>query len=217
VQSFKNQYRTLFATLGYPLDGRTATPSKVIAAAEKRLGIKVPAALRDYYLVAGRERRFNQCLNRLLPPQDWTIDRDRLLFMEESQRILWWGVSIRNAKTNDPQVSQGINDEPICWRSERRKCSTFLTFMIQYHAANGGLPYAASGFAPDPIAYRFDLHGWTAQSEVGSVFVCCRANQVVCLTPPGDLPFMQDWSITAAAKSKSELQAIGEEIGVRLT
>ncbi|MGO9114246.1 MAG: hypothetical protein ACLP9L_33950 [Thermoguttaceae bacterium] len=55
--------------------------------------MSISAALRDYYLVAGRERRFNCCLNRLLPPQEWLVDKHRLIFMEENQAVLSWGVN----------------------------------------------------------------------------------------------------------------------------
>jgi hypothetical protein len=49
-------YRRTFATLGFPLRAKDGYPARQIAAAEKRLGRRLPKALRDYYLVAGRER-----------------------------------------------------------------------------------------------------------------------------------------------------------------
>ncbi len=211
---FKKHYRTLFKTLGYPLNERTSIPPKLIADAEKRLAIKIPTVLRDYYLVAGRERRFNQCLNRLMPPEEWSIHNKRLLFMEENQKVLWWGVSIRNPKSDDPPISQGINHDPITWHSERQKCSVFLTFVLHYHAVNGGLPFSGGADAPDRTDYRFEKHGWTFHGEVGCVSAYSRECQVVCLTPPGNLPFLKKWSIVAAAKSQSKLEAIGDEIGV---
>src|SRR5687767_11994054 len=99
MASFKDFYRTVFQTLGYPLTASTALPAGVIATAEKRLGVRVPAALRDYYAVAGRERRFSKCFNRLLRPTKWEVDQQQLVFMEENQSVCWWGVSTRNPKT----------------------------------------------------------------------------------------------------------------------
>src|SRR4051812_28923382 len=96
MMPFKNVYQQLFQAFGYPLSERTALSSGVLAEAEKRLGVRVPAALREYYLVAGRERRFNACCNRLLPPSEWAVDKQRLVFMEENQAVCCWGVSIRN-------------------------------------------------------------------------------------------------------------------------
>ena len=121
---FIKHYRRLFTSFGYPLTKPTGLPSTTIAAAGKRLGVTIPAALRAFYLVAGRERRFNVCHNRLLAPQSWTTDRHRLIFMEENQQVVFWGVSLRNRDVQDPPVSQGVNDEPIVWRPEHRKCGS---------------------------------------------------------------------------------------------
>ena len=55
MASFKKYYRTLFDTFGYPLTERTALSSEVLAAAQKRLGVRIPAALRDFY-------RYHACL-----------------------------------------------------------------------------------------------------------------------------------------------------------
>lgn len=59
--------------------------------------------------------------------------------------------------------------------------------------------------------------GWTFHGEVGSALAYSRQNQAVCLMPPGNLPFMQKWSVLAGAKSAAELTAIGKEIGITFT
>src|SRR5689334_5225677 len=120
MASFKKYYRTIYDTFGYRLSARTALPSDVLSAAAKRLGVQIPAGLRDYYLVAGRERRFSLCHNHLLPPTKWTIDKQRLVFMEENQGVVYWGVSTRNRDSDDPPVAQGVNEEPITWYPEHR-------------------------------------------------------------------------------------------------
>jgi hypothetical protein len=214
MASFKKYYQTIYQTFGYPLSKSTALPSKVLTAAEKRLGLRIPAALRDYYLVAGRERRFSACHNRLLPPAKWSVNKDRLIFMEENQRVVWWGVSTRNPRSDDPPVSQGINDEPITWHPEHRKCSVFLAVMLHYQAACGGFRFCGGADAPDQSNYRFDEHGWTHFGAVNSLLVYSRQNQVVCLMPPGDLPFIEKWTILAGGKRKADLQTIGADLGV---
>jgi len=214
MASFKRDYRTMYDTFGYPLTERTALSSEVLAAAQKSLGVRIPAALRDYYLVAGRERRFSACHNRLVPPQRWRMDQQRLIFMEENQWVAWWGVSTRNPDADDPSVSQGINDEPITWHLEHRKCSVFLAVMLHYQAVSGGFRFSGRADAPDQSSYRFEEHGWTYYGEVNSLEAYSRPNQVVCLLPPGDLPFMQKWSVLAGGKTKSDLEAIAADLGV---
>ena len=209
-------YRKLYATLGYPLTKTTALSSELLTAAGKGLGVHIPLALRDYYLVAGRERRFRACHNRIISPAKWTTDKQRLIFMEENQCVVSWGVSTRNPDSDDPPVSQGINDEGITWYPEHRKCSVFLAVMLHYQAVNGGLRFSGRADAPDNSSYRFEDHGWTYYGTVNSLQAYSRPNQVVCLMPPGDLPFMQKWVVLAGGKTRIDLKTIAEEIGVDL-
>jgi len=164
----------MYETFGYPLTARTAPSSKVLAGVEKRLGVIIPGAFRDYYLVAGRERRFNTCHNRLLAPQEWSIDKQRLIFMEENQGVVWWGVSTRNPDSDDPPVSQGINDEPITWFQEHRRCSVFLAVMLHYQAVNGGFRFCGAAIAPDQSNYRFEKNGWTYYALISHKTNCFR-------------------------------------------
>lgn len=214
MPSFKKYYRTIFETFGYPLTEREATPREELAAAEKRLGVKAPPALRDYYLVAGRERRFNVCCHRLMPPEEWRIDKHRLLFIEENQVVCWWGVSTRNPASEDPPVSQGINDDPVTWYPVQRKCSVFLLLMLHYQAVSSGYRYTGAADVAEVSKFSFQKHGWTYHGELHGALLCGRRNQVLCLTPPGDLPFMQNWWVSAGGKTARDLKAISAELGV---
>ena len=88
---FKDYFRAMYLTFGYPLTKRSGTPLEDIVSAEKSLGVRVPMALREYYLVAGRVKGFNTCNHRLLSPADWELDNKRLIFMEENQKVLLVG------------------------------------------------------------------------------------------------------------------------------
>jgi hypothetical protein len=113
MASFKRYFRDLYATFGYPLTERHAVAPDTLTAAEKSLDLRIPPALRDFYLVAGRERRFNVAHNRILSPPEWEIDKQRLIFMDENQVVVRWAVSVRNPESADPPVSQGVNGEAI--------------------------------------------------------------------------------------------------------
>jgi hypothetical protein len=220
MPSFKKYYGTIYKTFGYPLSDRTSLSASVLIAAEKGLGVQVPTALWDYYLVAGRERRFNTCQNRLLSPSDWAVDGHRLIFMEENQNVVCWGVSIRNPAADDPPVAQGCDDdESMRWRAEHRKCSVWLAVMLHFQAVSGGFRFCGWGSAPEQSNYRFERSGWTYHGEVNSLKAYSRPNQVVCLVPPPpvEIPFMRGWSIHAGGKTNSDLQAIEAELGVPLT
>src|SRR5262245_18525524 len=125
---FNQQYRSIFETVGYQLTAEDGTPASDIHSAEQRLGNAVPDALRSYYLVAGAERNFNIVHNHLLPPADWSIDQGKLIFMEENQVVVVWGVKATGEPGANPPVYQGVNanDELIYWYKEQDRCSVFL-------------------------------------------------------------------------------------------
>jgi hypothetical protein len=215
MTSFKDYYRELFQTFGYPLSDRTALSSEVLAEAEARLGVRVPAALRDYYFVAGCERRFNLCCHRLLPPSEWAIDKQRLVFMEENQSVCYWGVSIRNSDSDDPPVSEGVADETTTWHPAHRKCSVFLAAMLHHQAVSGGLPhcFCDSIDISDISKIKFNKDEWRCYGELKGENLFSRPNQVFCFSQV-DLPFRQGWMISAGGKTKRDLKAIGAELGV---
>jgi hypothetical protein len=212
--NFKNLFRSLFKSFGYPLKPSHALPASVIAKAEKRLEIKVPFALRDYYLVAGRERRFNQCHNRLLPPSEWRLDKRELIFMEENQWVVFWGVSIANPKSKDRPVYTAVNDDPLTWHREHTRTSGLLAHVLHYHAVSGGMPFVAYGDAPKRC--RLEDHGYTCYGKVNSQHAYSREGRVVFVEPPGDLPFMRKWRVLAGAKTKEGLENIEADLCVTL-
>ena len=214
MPSFPDTYRAIFSGFGYPLTEKDAGSPSTLAEAESRLGARVPLALREYYLVAGRDRRFNSAHNRLLPPTKWEIDQKRLLFMQESQSVCVWGVSVRNPHSDDPPVSQGIEDESILCSPEHRKCSVWLAVMLCFQAVSGGFRHLGSGNRADPSPYQFEPHGWTFQGEVNALRAYTRPNQVVCVAPPSGLPFAP--CIMAAAKTRRDFEAVAIELGLSL-
>src|SRR5690349_10735625 len=130
--NFQQFYRQLFDSFGYPLARNSSVPVASLAAAAKSLGVSVPSALGDYYAVAGREKRLNLSHNRLLSIGDWHIDKKRLVFMEENQGVVVWGVSIGNPKNDDPPVAQAVNDDDLQWFQENRRCSVFIAVMLHF-------------------------------------------------------------------------------------
>src|SRR5262249_51905320 len=128
---------------------------------------------------------------------------------------IWWGVSTRNLKSQDPSVSQGVNDEPISWAREHRRCSVFLAVMLHYQAVSGGFRFSGTADAGDGPNYNLEEHGWTCYGEVNSLMAVSRPNRVVCLMPTA-LPFMDKTavSVLAGAKTKGDFQATAHELGL---
>jgi hypothetical protein len=215
MRDFAATYRRIFERLGYPLSRSHGLPAASLAQAERRLGVSVPLALRDYFLVTGRERRFNTAHNHLLPPSEWFADGDYLAFMAENQAVCWWAVSLKKDRARDPSVAQGVNQDEIEWNTEHRRCSTFLAVMLHYQAVSGGLPCCASAKAPDDTHKKLKT-GWQYIGEVNRLWAFSRQDQVVCVMAGGSLPFQPAMDLLAAGKTRSDLRAIEESLSVKL-
>jgi hypothetical protein len=111
-----------------------------IATAEKQFGIRLPTALRDYYLSIGNFHRFNEAQDRLLAPKDWFLDAGKLAFMVENQAVVYWGVVALESPEDDPPVFQGVNHLPqsIEWHPEHDRCSEFLMPLAARRQTGGG-------------------------------------------------------------------------------
>jgi hypothetical protein len=123
---FVAQYRQAFASLGRPLRRRDGTPRSELHAAARELGLRVPRALRDYYLVAGRAEDFNCAHNSLLQPRDWSIESRKLVFLQENQAVVLYGTVAGSEPEDDPPAFMGANDDPIRWYQVNGQCSVFL-------------------------------------------------------------------------------------------
>jgi hypothetical protein len=218
MASYADRYRRTYAILGHELTPRDGRAESRIAAAEARLGIRVPKSLRDYYLVAGRERRFNQVHNRLLAPDGWRVERGRLVFMEENQAVVSWGVEAIPRPAGDPPVFQGVEDETIRWYREHDKCSVFLLGMLHWQGAFGGA-MRHTGTAPVPRGVVNELdRDWRFVGEVNKMRAYHRPGQAVCFLKWDD-PFMREgqsspWRVFAGASTGRGLRGIAEALDV---
>jgi uncharacterized protein (TIGR02996 family) len=138
------RYRTAFAALARPLTPRDGVPEKRVVQGERRLGVNLPRALRDYYLVAGRCGRLNQAHDRLLPPEQWDLASGKIVFLEENQAVGLAGVRADDPAGDDPPVFWGyLVDEKPRWRRHHERCSEFLVINLYLQAVLGGMKYLA--------------------------------------------------------------------------
>ncbi len=104
--------------------------------AEGRLGLRLPVALRAYYRLAG-EAEINTLHNQLLPPEDLEVQEGHLLFMDENQGVVSWGVRVKDLGAPDPVVQQRNNTPPCRWFSERKRFTAFLTSLFRWYEETG--------------------------------------------------------------------------------
>jgi hypothetical protein len=218
MPDFASQYRALYDRFGYPLGKTHGMAVSALDKAADRLNVVIPDALRDYYTVAGSERRFNRSLQTFLHPSKWFLDQRHIAFVEENQACCWWGVSVKSRGARDPMVSQGVNqDDSIDWHKEHDKCSTFISVLLHYQAVSGGFRFCASGAAPDDAHKKLKQHDWRYVGELNQLWAFHRQNQVVCIMAGGGLPFMPAMMLMAGGKSAEDIQSIGNSLGIELS
>jgi hypothetical protein len=218
MSNFYNDYREVFAALGYELQSTDGVPELEIAEAESRLGLSVPLALREYYLVAGRESNYNQVFNRLLAPSEWSIDAEHLVFMEENQAVVLWGVAATLTAPEDAPVFQGVGRKRV-WHPEHPQCSTFLKVMVHWHGAFGGaMQHTATTHVDGAAALKVLDREWTFVGEVNHMRAYSLQGCAVCFLKWEDrmqkergLP---PWVVFAGADSERQLQQIRDSLKV---
>ncbi|WP_437339601.1 SMI1/KNR4 family protein [Sorangium sp. So ce394] len=104
-----------------------------IGAAEQRLGIVLPEALRDYYATAGRHRGMMDAGFHMLPPDKLRLAGDCLVFCEENQYLAEWGIQPADGASPNPRVS-GRARNTETWYSEASKLSGFLIHVATWQA-----------------------------------------------------------------------------------
>ncbi len=109
-------------------DGYTA---EEVDAAERRLGLKLPLALREYYLLAGQREDLVAKQNFLVSPDELEIEEGLLEFYCENQGVVHWGVNPDDLHLPDPPVY--LNDDGLYGgeRENIRQNETLSEFVLQ--------------------------------------------------------------------------------------
>jgi hypothetical protein len=206
---FANRYRAAFESLGLPLRPKDALKPDSLKNL-KLEGLVLPNALRDYYLVAGSEETLNHSFNRLLAPKNGFVDSGRIVFMEENQTVVYWG--IRPDGSENPTVEQGINIEgkPIEWHSEDTDCAEFLETNLYWQASfGGGLKYLVqAGVSPDfkaKLEQNFRVVG-----KIGEMHAFARDGCAITFLKWFD----DEYRVFAGFAKKKFQTAIGKELGL---
>ena len=189
-----------------PLQDGDGCSEAEIAAAEARLGVRIPAAIRAYFLLCGRETVLNQAHNRLLLPSDWCLDVDHLVFLTENQNVVVWGTDI-SEQSDDPPILQGVNGNEIEWHPEHARASEFLIVMLHWQAVMGGLGRTWSAIVDREFPTR--LSGWRYAGEVNAMRAYSRHGVALCW-----LEWEDTWRIFVAAADEVRVEGLAEQLSV---
>jgi hypothetical protein len=206
---FAERYRAAFESLGLPLRPEDALKPASLENI-KLEGFHLPLALREFYLVAGNEVVLNQSFNRLLAPEKIFVESGRIVFMEENQGVVYWG--IKPDGSENPIVEQGINIEgkAIEWHSEDTDSAGFLEAMLCWQASfGGGLKYPVqAGVSPD---FKAKLeHDFRVVGKIGEMHAFARDGCAITFLKWFD----DEYRVFAGFAKKKFQTAIGKQLGL---
>ena len=214
VNEFWDEYRALVAQLyARPLSRRDGIPETRLIRAEKRLGFRLPGVLREFYWIAGKRDDLNCTFDQLLLPEELEVRDGRLVFFEENQKVVVWGLELGGAAGDDPMVYEAEPAEPLAWEATRGRLSDFLRMMAYWQGVNGGMPYsgivvtnqtaleeALRLWPPVPLACQ----AWTEMR------LLCRDGQALCVLEDAE----GGLELFAAGRTKKDFLAIEKSLGL---
>ncbi|WP_394616754.1 hypothetical protein JNUCC0626_45210 [Lentzea sp. JNUCC 0626] len=84
-----------------PIEARDGWNHADLNAAEERLGVRLPDAVRDAYALFGKRPDLTSNQDWLLTPAELRLDHDVLVFRDENQSVASWGAAL---DAEDPTV-----------------------------------------------------------------------------------------------------------------
>lgn len=103
IEEFAGQWRD-------PLRERDGWDEETLRAAERRLGVRLPAAMSEAYGLFGRRGDLTSLQDELLPPGRLAVDGEVLVFRRENQGCTRWGVRLAALDRPDPPVVFRLDD-----------------------------------------------------------------------------------------------------------
>jgi hypothetical protein len=156
--------RRVFEDWRTPLGPGDGVAPEAIAAAERRMGVALPAALREWYGMVGRRDDLLGGGNYLMAPERLAVRNDGMIvFYGENQTVCWWAVRAEDGGVEDPPVyfAERVMGE---WEVEDPTVSQFIlqmtlleTQFVAPFRANAAIP---AGLV-DVIAREYEDLGLT--------------------------------------------------------
>lgn len=122
--------------LGRPWSLRDGKTPSVIDNAARRLDIVVPAVVRDFYSTVGNVPEFCSIHNYILSPTKWEVYDGFLVFAEENQCVVSWGIKKRDLRRSDPPTWQH-NTQADEWYPEDKAFLAHMVSMFDWYESIG--------------------------------------------------------------------------------
>ena len=92
--------------------------------------------MRSFYFSLGNVADFCSIHNFIFHPKDMVFEEGHLMFMDENQSVVSWGIKKQDLDKFDPKVWQRNNGVER-WYSERKTVSELLVSMFDWYQKLG--------------------------------------------------------------------------------
>jgi hypothetical protein len=115
-----------------PLSDDNGWTEADLQAAEQRLGLRLPPAIREAYALFGRRQDLTSVQDRLLDPDQLQVDMtgEVLVYRVENQSVAVWGVPLAAIDQADPPVVVARNFEDVGWEPFLERFSVASVEMV---------------------------------------------------------------------------------------
>jgi hypothetical protein len=214
MYEFTDKYRQLLSDFYSPLEPTDGITEAILARSELRLGIELPAVLKDCYALTGGIRAVHHAYNHLLPPDALWTDDDVLVFYRENQNVVFWGLELASRERTDPPVLQAMNDVKLEWSREFGLLSDFLINQFYWQAVNGALPFGAIAEVDESVLTRIKGH-WPQDNlmrgkNASGVTFYCKLSQILSIS--GEAP---DYTLQVATGTKDDFESLDRFLQIR--
>ena len=138
-----------------PLTARDGSPLELIDAAQERLGVRLPTALREWYELVGQ--RLDWIQDRPLPLELLEVTDGRILFWVENQGV--WQVLVRpDGEDPEATATQGDAGTAVPLSSWLRALTVSDTLVAVWSGAGHGILGRLSPETRGEVFYEFTAH-----------------------------------------------------------
>ncbi|MCL1938528.1 MAG: hypothetical protein FWF52_09070 [Candidatus Azobacteroides sp.] len=142
MENGNSKIRTIAENLlGRHLTEKDGMSIPEIETVENACGMKLPTALRDFYLLVGNLELFTSSFEQFIEPY---IKDKMLIFLEENQGVCYWGINIRDTENETVFQCTDIESDDPEGHSEEVTLTDFLIILLYYQCAQGGYEYGSA-------------------------------------------------------------------------
>lgn len=203
--------------LGRSLTNNDGFDVETIENAETRLGQTIPKLLKEFYTTVGKLDIFMSSFQRFIKPEDLFYEDGKLVFLEENQKVCFWGVNKEN-KEDNPSVYQIQNIDNAVWYSEEILLSDFLQMIMYGQCAEGGYQFSGAIYDMDQAELsefieEITTKNWQKVVDHNNWIIYENNRKLIWYFTDEDGNLSEDYPLFVSTQTKEDFLEMEEEFG----